>query len=142
MPSSIQACLPSSTFSASLYLRTSSFDHRSWNRRTTLRRELRQKRSASSAALAASVWPCSDMAWARVTDAAMANSSAPTSTSRNSTDWRCSSFGPKRSIAWNALRARRRDARSTKRTCGASVPNAPYLGQKPQPIQRLGYHQP
>src|SRR5258706_13749855 len=53
-PSSSQACLPSRTRKATLYLRTSSLAHSSWNKRTILRREPRLKRSASSVALAAS----------------------------------------------------------------------------------------
>jgi hypothetical protein len=47
----------------------------------------------------------------------MANSSAPTSTRRNSTDCRFSSFGPKRAMAMNSVRPSLRDARSTKRRC-------------------------
>ncbi len=55
--SSSQRCLPLSTFIATLYLRESSLLQRSWKRRLTLRFELRQKRSASSSACSASLWP-------------------------------------------------------------------------------------
>jgi len=66
----------------------------------------------------------SSIRWARAQVAAIANSSAPTSTSRNSTDWRCSSLGPKRTIEWKTPRASRRALRSTKRTWPASRPNS------------------
>jgi len=56
-------------------------------------------------------------------EAAIANSSAPTSTRRNSTACRSSSFGPNRIIEWNTPRASRRALRSTNRTCRAREPN-------------------
>src|SRR5213079_455749 len=140
MPLSSHRCSPASVSCATWYAWVSALWRSSRNLTCTRASAWRQKRSASSTARRPAAGSCRKSHCARAHAAAMANSSAPTSTNRNSTAWRYSSLGPKRTMAWNTPRARRRAPRSTARRCRARIPNSAYLGQKLQPSQRDGYH--
>ena len=59
---------------------------------------------------------------ARTQEAVMTKRSPPMSTSLPSTACRCSSLGPKRTMAWKRVRASLREARFAKRTCPARGP--------------------
>ncbi len=115
LPSSSQAWRPSRTPTPVRYLRTSSFDQSSRKSRRTSRRLVRLNRSASSAARGASSAAVCLMARARAQVAAIANSSAPMSTTRPRKACLCSSRRPVASMPWKIERASWRDERSTKR---------------------------
>src|SRR5207249_3639904 len=96
-------------------LRASSLLQRSRKSRRTLRRDWRQKRSASAAAPPASAWPSSRSRRAWHTEAAIVKSSITMSTQRKRNPCFRSILAWYTTIPWKLSRASFRELRSTKR---------------------------